>query len=338
MSTGTTVSVIIPVHRKSATLRHCLSAVARSAYPPKEVIVCDQSPGGQNADAARQPGVRHVACAGASGAAGTRNAGARAATGELLAFIDSDVVIGPETLSMLVAGMEAAPDIGAVFGAYAPHTPERNFASVYKNLYHCHTHRRSAGGVASFWTGCGCVRREAFEQVNGFDEAYTFCGVEDIDLGRRIAATGWRVLCMPEIEVVHLKRRTLTGLLWFDMAYTARRWARMIVQTRSLRRQLNTRGHALGSIVCAYGALACLAAMTWFPAAAAAGAACFVASVWLLNASFLRFLARCEGWRVLLGGMPVLLVFYLAAGAGGAAGVLAALVGGLRSARSRPAP
>ena len=46
------------------------------------------------------------------------------------------------------------------------------------------------------------VRREAFEQVGGFDEGY-FMYVEDVDLCTRLRRVGWSVLFSPEVEVVH---------------------------------------------------------------------------------------------------------------------------------------
>ncbi len=51
---------------------------------------------------------------------------------------------------------------------------------------------------------CFLVRRAAFEQVGGFDEAY-FMYMEDVDLCRRLGSTGWTVAYVPAAEVVHLQ-------------------------------------------------------------------------------------------------------------------------------------
>ena len=51
---------------------------------------------------------------------------------------------------------------------------------------------------------CFLVRRSAFEQVGGFDEAY-FMYLEDVDLCWRLGRAGWRVVYVPAAEVTHLQ-------------------------------------------------------------------------------------------------------------------------------------
>ncbi len=51
---------------------------------------------------------------------------------------------------------------------------------------------------------CFLVRRSAFEQVGGFDEAY-FMYLEDVDLCWRLGRAGWRVAYVPTAEVTHLQ-------------------------------------------------------------------------------------------------------------------------------------
>ena len=62
------------------------------------------------------------------------------------------------------------------------------------------------------------VRREAFEQVEGFDEGY-FMYVEDVDLCTRLRAAGWRVLFSPEVEVTHevgISARTVSKRMAYE--------------------------------------------------------------------------------------------------------------------------
>ena len=51
---------------------------------------------------------------------------------------------------------------------------------------------------------CFAVRRSAFEQVGGFDEAY-FMYAEDVDLCWRLGRQGWRIGYVTRAEVVHLQ-------------------------------------------------------------------------------------------------------------------------------------
>jgi len=59
---------------------------------------------------------------------------------------------------------------------------------------------RTAGWLSG---ACLLVRREAFEQVGGFDPAY-FMFFEDVDLGDRLGAAGWHNVYVPSAHVIHV--------------------------------------------------------------------------------------------------------------------------------------
>ena len=82
--------------------------------------------------------------------------------------------------------------------------------SAFRNLLHHHVHQTGAGPADTFWTGLGAVRRAAFLDIGGFDEArYPHPSVEDIDLGRRLSDAGQPILLDPTIQGTHLKAWTL---------------------------------------------------------------------------------------------------------------------------------
>ena len=57
-----------------------------------------------------------------------RNEGARISNGEILLFIDADVQIFPDTISLVVNTMERNPKIAAVFGSYDADPPSKDFS------------------------------------------------------------------------------------------------------------------------------------------------------------------------------------------------------------------
>ncbi len=81
-------------------------------------------------------------------------------------------------------------------------TPRNRFTRAY----HQADLEREATITDVDWVSGACflVRRVAFEQVGGFDEAY-FMYAEEVDLCWRLGRTGWRVAYVPAAEVTHLQ-------------------------------------------------------------------------------------------------------------------------------------
>ncbi|NJR31347.1 glycosyltransferase [bacterium] len=130
------------------------------------------------------------------------------ATGDILVFIDADVVASVGDLARVAEILEQQPDIAAVFGAYDDAPGHPGFMSQYKNLAHSFIHRTSSTVAQTFWAGFGAVRRDAFLSVGGFDERFERPSVEDIDLGYRLNAAGFRLMLDSTLRCCHLKRWT----------------------------------------------------------------------------------------------------------------------------------
>ena len=84
-------AVIIPAFNASATLRQAVDSVLAQTYAPHEIIVIDDGSTDTTAEVARSYGARVTLISqGNSGVSAARNAGARAASGEGLGFLDAD--------------------------------------------------------------------------------------------------------------------------------------------------------------------------------------------------------------------------------------------------------
>src|SRR5688500_9296124 len=94
-------SVVVPVRDGAATIGEQLAALAQQDFPGSwEVVVADNGSRDGTADVVRSfrdrlPGLRLVDASARPGASHARNAGAAAATGEVLAFCDADDVVDP---------------------------------------------------------------------------------------------------------------------------------------------------------------------------------------------------------------------------------------------------
>src|SRR5262245_14909514 len=92
------LSVIVPVYNDRAGLSRSLPALAAGAGPDVEIIVVDDASTDDSAAVASRFPARLIRMPANAGPAAARNSGARQATGDILVFVDSDVVVAPGAL------------------------------------------------------------------------------------------------------------------------------------------------------------------------------------------------------------------------------------------------
>jgi glycosyltransferase involved in cell wall biosynthesis len=235
------ISVVIPVYNAVSTLDRCLEGVISSNYDNYELIVVDDGSTDRSRDLAK--GYTDLVLESTTkqlGPAQARNRGAEMAKGEILFFIDADVVIKPDSLSKVEQTFNEHPEYDASFGSYDENPGSGDFLSQYKNLFHHFVHQQSAEEGDTFWSGCGAIRRDVFLEMGGFDvERYPRPSIEDIELGYRLRAAGHKIFVNKGLQVKHLKRWTFTGLLRTDIVDRAIPWSLLIMRERNLPNDLN---------------------------------------------------------------------------------------------------
>ena len=295
-----TVTVIVPATDRPSTLDSCLDAVA--AAGPDEVIVV-QEPAG-------------------AGPAAARNAGAARAGGDVLLFVDSDVLIHPDVVERVRAAFAADEGLVALFGSYDNAVATEGEVAAFRNLLHHVVHQRSAGEVRSFWAGIGAVRRDAFAASGGFDaDRYPVPSIEDIELGGRLADQG-PILLDPALQGTHLKEWTLRSMVVTDVRRRGVPWVRLMLERGDVPATLNLGLRERASAVAAVAAVGALAFRRTGVAAAAVGTQV------ALNRDLYGLLLRRRGVRGATIGVGLHVVHQLAAAA-------ALVVGLASSARSR---
>src|SRR6187402_451343 len=167
-------SVIVPVHNARDTLAECLAGLGRSSRRPDEVIVVDDSSTDASAGIARTYGATLITGAAHAprGAAWARNRGAERASGDVLVFVDADVVVHGDALARMGAVFAGEPGLHALFGSYDEQPRCPDIPSRFKNLLHHYVHQHGKLAASSFWAGCGAMKRTTFAAVGGFDERY----------------------------------------------------------------------------------------------------------------------------------------------------------------------
>jgi hypothetical protein len=251
MSRTVCLTAIVPATGKPETLEGVRAAIEQAAAPPEEIIVVDGPPG--------------------AGPAEARNAGAQRASGDVLVFVDADVLVHRDAFVRIRDAFDSDPGLDGVFGSYDDEPAQDGTVSAFRNLLHHHVHQTSPGPAQTFWAGLGAVRKEAFLGVGGFDDAYSVPSIEDIELGLRLTDAGHRLELAPEIQGKHLKAWTLPGMIRSDVLDRAVPWLLLLLSreapSAALNLQWRHRVSALASVGLA-GALAARRFRAFLPAAA----------------------------------------------------------------------
>ncbi len=309
-----TISVVVPVHQDVPSLHRCLARLRDLRPSAEEIILVADGRVPEIEKLAAACGARLVPLQRRGGPARARNAGARAARGDILLFIDADVAVPHDTLRQMSTAFETEPELAAAFGSYDDSPPEPNLLSQYKNLLHHHVHQNSQDTVSSFWAGCGAMRRDVFLEAGGFDERYHRPAIEDIELGHRISRSGRRSRLLKSLQCKHLKRWSWASLLRSDFRDRAVPWTQLLLRERCLPNHLNLRWANRLCVVLVLTLLLCAPAALWRPAAAGTVAAACALALIALDWRLWRFFVRKRGLWFSLRVLPWHWFHYLYSG------------------------
>jgi glycosyltransferase involved in cell wall biosynthesis len=314
------LSVIIPVKNGRLCLDRCLEAVKNSDYSNFEIIVVNDGSTDNTPQIAARYADRYIHLASSLGPAGARNQGVRQASGEILVFVDADVVVQPHTLSLMAQDFADDAELAAVFGSYDDQPAWPTFLSQYKNLMHHYVHQISSEEAVSFWAGCGAMRKSVFEEFGGFDAArYPEPSIEDISLGHRMYFAGRKLRLDKRIQGKHLKRWTVRNLLHADIFGRAVPWSHLILESRQMPRDLNLTyaSRFSAALVGALFAVLLLLALrlaglkTIPPVAILLSLALIVVLLLALNWQVYQFFFRKRGFWFAAGVVPLHWLYYL---------------------------
>jgi hypothetical protein len=263
-----TLTAVIPATNDPPTLAACLDAISAADEPPEQVVVVT----------------------GGDGPAAARNAGVADASGDVLVFVDADVLPHPDAFGRIRSAFDADSGLTAVFGSYDDSPADAGVVSQFRNLLHHHVHQQGAGEATTFWAGLGAIRADAFRDAGGFDaDRYRLPSVEDIDLGTRLAAEGAKILLDPLLQGTHLKRWTLSDMVLTDFWQRGVPWVELVMRRRVGSSALNLGWrHRLSAAAAVVSAVAVVRGR---PATALCGLVLLAA----LNAELYELLLRRQG-------------------------------------------
>lgn len=173
------VTFIVPTRNSIRTIRSCLASIRAQRHPSVELVVIDKDStdgtwecANSFADVVRRGGPERSA---------QRNQGARLGSGQLLVFIDSDMVLAPDIAARAAHAFSSNPRLGAAT------IPEHSFGDGFWARCRGLEKRLCLGDPAV--EAARIFRTAAFEEVGGYDERLT--GPEDYELPDRIGRACW---------------------------------------------------------------------------------------------------------------------------------------------------
>ena len=202
------VSVVICAYNAERTMRPCLESLKKLDYPNFEVVIVDDGSRDRTAEIStdfpefrliRQPN---------KGLSVARNVGMQAARGELIAYTDSDCVVDPHWLTLMVRSITENNFDGCGGPNYAPHEDGWIEACCAASPgAPCHV--LIAEDRAEHLAGCNMVfTRAALTKVGGFDPQFTAAG-DDVDVCWRMLDAGLKLGFSPAAFVWHFRRNTI---------------------------------------------------------------------------------------------------------------------------------
>ncbi len=189
------ISVIIPTYNESAGIADTIEHVYSQTRKPDEVLVVDDStddtPQKVLALAKKHKGLRLVKGA-RCGVSAAKNLGAKNAKGDILVFLDADILLGANCLKVAEKTF-SNKSVKLAYWANPPRQPKTFMEKCnYVRVMHL-----AGRAVAEIIETPHAYRRETFEQLGGFDASLRY--FEDRDIHNRIVKAGLRAVAMDAV-------------------------------------------------------------------------------------------------------------------------------------------
>lgn len=213
--TASKTSVIVLAHGQLRLTRRCLESLRAHTRAPHNLIVIDNASPAPTRDylrkAARSRRFRLVRNASNLPYARAMNPVIRSSRTPYQAWLNNDVMVGPEWLERLIAHAESGPRVGAVgpctndracgSGRGSGHSPRPGdlprFAAAWALRFGGRSER-----TAQLTGFCQVLKREAIEAVGPLDERFHW-GEEDDDYSFRLRLAGYSMLLARDVFVLH---------------------------------------------------------------------------------------------------------------------------------------
>ena len=203
------ISIIIPVFNGSSKIKNCLNYIYASEFKEFEVILVDDCSSDDTLDVAGNYPCRVLKNEINKGPAFSRNKGVDAANGELILFVDVDILILPDLIKKICLFFDSHKEISILQCRYEDIPHYKNLFSQYK--HYIFSYRGFSTGksyISYIHTACVALRKIVFQKIR-FNE--NLRRREDIDFGLRCVQNGFLIYADNEVTVSHNKKYDLVS-------------------------------------------------------------------------------------------------------------------------------
>lgn len=201
------ISVVVCSYNGSRTIRECCEALQQLHYSDYEVIIVNDGSTDSTAEIAGDFDVRLISTEN-MGLSHARNLGLRAATGEIVAYLDDDAFPDPHWLTYLAATFMKTRYV-AVGGPNVTIQEDGWIAECIGHAPGNPTHILLSDDEAEHIPGCNMAfRREALQAIGGFDPQFRIAG-DDVDVCWRLQQAGGTLGFSPSAMVWHHRRNSV---------------------------------------------------------------------------------------------------------------------------------
>ena len=199
------VSVLIPCYNRAQHIGQVVSCAMEQTRQPDEIIAVDDASTDESVAVLGKLPVTLLCHERNQGPAAARNTALKAASGDIVLYIDADAYADPHLIETLLQVYEQRSDnrIGGVGGRGI----ESNVSTVYDRWRQLHARQdfgsRPRSNVPYLFGLCASYRRDALLQVGGFDTFFPINAGEDADVGYRLRKSGYRLWYTPQAVVYH---------------------------------------------------------------------------------------------------------------------------------------
>jgi len=201
------ISIVVCSYNGAHTIRNCFQGLLQLDYPNFEVIVVNDGSTDKTAIIAREYGFRLISTEN-QGLSNARNTGLKAATGEIVAYIDDDAFPDQDWLKYLAATF-LTTDCAGVGGPNIAPPGDGKIADCIANAPGGPMHVLVSDQEAEHIPGCNMAfRKDCLKAIEGCDPQYRAAG-DDVDLCWRIQQCGWWLAFAPAATVWHHRRNSV---------------------------------------------------------------------------------------------------------------------------------
>lgn len=223
------LSIILLTWNSEQFIENCINSLYNNNVE-QEIIIIDNGSTDNTLKIIKEkyPNVKLIKNTTNRGVAPARNQGIKEANGEYILILDIDTIVKENSIKKLVKYLDDNKNVGIcgpklVFSDGTVQNSCRKFPLVHTKIlrrvptnwadkilqdeYYIEQKNKQEPFTVDYIIGaCQLVRREALDQVGLLDEKI-FYGPEDVDFCLRMWLKGWKVVYLPDSEVIHLEQR-----------------------------------------------------------------------------------------------------------------------------------